>query len=85
MTSVETRVQDAVLTAIENLLITRVELSMKSANVPSGQSVDGNVLEPDHREFLGNFEGLRLTASSRINSHTDLKRIDKTRGDITVE
>ena len=36
MTSVKTRVQDAVLTAIENLVIPRVELAMKSANAPSG-------------------------------------------------
>ena len=35
--------------------------------------------------FLGNIEGLRKTASSRINTHTDLKRIDETRGNITVE
>ena len=26
-----------------------------------------------------------MTASSRINSHTDVNRIDKTRGNITVE
>ena len=26
-----------------------------------------------------------MTASSRINSHTDLNRIDETRGNITVE
>ena len=30
-------------------------------------------------------EALRMTASSRINSHTDLNRIDATRGNITVE
>ena len=32
MTSVETRVKDAVLTAMENLVILRVELAMESAN-----------------------------------------------------
>ena len=32
MTSVKTRVQDAVLTAIQNLVIPRIELAMKSAN-----------------------------------------------------
>ena len=85
MTSVETRVKDAVLTAIENLLIPGVELAMKSANAPSGRSVNGTVLEPDHRIFLGNIEGLRMTASSRMNSHTDLNRIDETHGNLTVE
>ena len=44
MTSVETRVQEAILTAIEDLVIPMVELAMKSAKVPSGRSVDGNVL-----------------------------------------
>ena len=85
MTSVETRVQDAVLTAIENLVLSRVELGMKSANAHTERSVDGNVLEPDQKGFLGNIEGLRITVSIRINSHTDLKRIDETRGNITAE
>ena len=51
MASVETRIQDAVLTAIENLKIPRVELAMKSANARSERSVDGNVLEHDQRDF----------------------------------
>ena len=50
MTSVETRIQDAVLTAIGNLVIPRVEMAIKSANAPSGRSVDG-ALEPDQRNF----------------------------------
>ena len=37
------------------------------------------------RIFLGNIEGLRTTASSRINSHADLNTIDETRGNITVK
>ena len=37
MTTVETRTQDAVLTAIENLVIPRVELAMKSSNTFSGR------------------------------------------------
>ena len=53
MTTVETRVQDAVLTAIENLVRARVELAMNSANVSSGRSVDGSVLELDQRDFSG--------------------------------
>ena len=40
MTTFETRVQDAVLTAIGNLVIPRVELVMKSANATSGWSLD---------------------------------------------
>ena len=51
LTSVETRVQDTVLTAIKKLVIPRVELAVKSTNAPSGRSVDGNILEPDQRDF----------------------------------
>ena len=73
------------LTAIENSVIPRVELSMKSTNASSGRSVVGNVLEFDQRHFSGNFVGLQMTASSKINSRTDCNRIDETRGKITVE
>ena len=52
MESVETRVQDAVWTAIEFLVIPRVELAVKSANAHSERSVDGNVVEPDQMDFL---------------------------------
>ena len=85
MTSVETRVQDAVLTAIEKSLIPRVKLAVRSANAPSERSVDCNVLEIDQRDFLGNIGGPRMTASSRTNSHRDFNRIDETPGNITVE
>ena len=36
MTTVETRVQEAVLTVVENLVITRVELTMKVVNASPG-------------------------------------------------
>ena len=69
MTMVETTVQDAVLTAIEKLVIPRVELAMKSANASSGRIINGDVLEPDQKDFIGNIKGLQMTASSRINTH----------------
>ena len=50
----------------------------------SERSVGGNVLEPDQRDFLGIIEGLRMTASSGKISHTNMKRDDETRGNITV-
>ena len=85
MTTVETRVQDAVLIAIKNLLIPRMELAMKTANASSGRSGDGNVLEPNRRDFLGNVEGLQMTASSGKHSRTDFKMIEETHGIINVE
>ena len=85
MTTVETRHQEAVLTAIENIVVPGVELAMKSDKASSGRSLDGNVLEPDHRDFSGKVEGLQMTTSSRVNSHTDLGNIHQTRGNYTVE
>ena len=71
MTSVENTVQDVVLTAIESLVIRRMELAMKSANAQSEPSVDGTVFEPDWRDFSGDVEGLRMTTYKGINSHLD--------------
>ena len=71
MTTFETRFQDAVLTAIENLVIPSMELALKSANAFSERSVDGNVLESDQRDFSDNVEGLQMATSSRIHSRTD--------------
>ena len=85
MTAIKTRIQEAVLTAMENFVFLRVELAMKSANASSGRSVDGNVLEPDRRGFSGKFKSLQMTTSSRIHSRTELNTIVETRGNITVE
>ena len=85
MTTVETRVQDAVLTTKENLVIPGVKLAMKLTNASSGRSVDCNVLGPDQRDFSGNVEGLQMTTSRGLDSRTDLNKIDETRSNITVE
>ena len=71
ITSVETKVQDAVPSAIGNWVIHKMEVAMKSANASSVRSVDGNVLEPEPRDFSGNVEGLQVTASSKLYSRTD--------------
>ena len=85
MISVEARIQDAALTSMENLVNLRVELAMNSASSHSERRIAANVFKPEQRDFLGKIEGLRMTASSRINSHMDLNRIDKTRSSNTVE
>ena len=82
VTTVEIRVQ--VLTAKGSLVITRVELAMESVNASSGQCVDGVVLDPDQRVSSGIVEGLQMTASTRINFHTEINRFDETRGSNTV-
>ena len=78
MTPVDIRLQDAVLTAIENLAIPRVKLAMKSVNASFRQSrrgMDSVVLDLNQRHFSGNIEGLQKTASSRMNSIRELKKI----------
>ena len=85
MTAVETKIQDAVLTAIENLAIPIIQLAMQSINASSGRGVDSVVLNTDRIAFERNIEGLQMTTWSRINSHIDLHRIDETLGSITVE
>ena len=68
MTMVETIVQDAALTAIEKLVVPRVELAMKSVNTSSGLGLGNFVLDPDWGELSGNVEGLQMTASNKINT-----------------
>ena len=82
MTKVESRVRDAMLTAIKNLVIPRVEPGKKSVNAHRVGSV---VMDPEQRDFSENVEGLQLTISSRINSHTDLNKMNETCGNISVE
>ena len=86
MTKVETRVQDAILAAMENLVILKVELLKKSVvKASSGRDFVSIVPDPDQRDFTGNIEGLQMTASSRMNSNTNLNKIVETRVNITVE
>ena len=85
MTTVETRVQDKVMTAMEKMVNLRVEIATNSVNTSSGRGVGIVALEPDQRELSGNFEGLQMTTSSKINSYTDLNIIDETHGKTTVE
>ena len=67
MTTVETRVHYEILTAIENLVMPRVELAMKSVIASSGRRMDNFVMDADQRVFSGTIEGVQLTASSRLS------------------
>ena len=60
MTTVETRVQDKVMTAIEKMVIPRVELATKSVNASSGREVGSVALELDQRDLSGILEGYKL-------------------------
>ena len=85
MTTVATGVQDAILTAKENMVIAKVEQAMKTANASSGRVVESIVPDPDNRDFSGKFVYLWMTALKRINFNLDTKKIVKTRGIFTVE
>ena len=64
MTTSETRVQDTVLSAIEDSVTPKAELRMKSVNASSGLDADSVVPDADQRDFSGDIEGFQLTASS---------------------
>ena len=65
MTTFEYRKHNAVITAIESLVIPRVERAMKSGILCSGRSVDIVVLDLDQRNFSGFVESFPMTASKR--------------------
>ena len=73
------------LASIEILLIPKVEQVMKSVNASSGHGVGSVVLDSDQRDFSENIEGLQMIDLNRMNSHTDLNRVDVTLGYFTVE
>ena len=85
MSTVASRVQDAVMTAIENLAIPGEEQTMKSVNASFVHGFGSAVLDSDQGYFSAKIEGLQKTVSCGINHHTNLHRIDETRGKIIVE
>ena len=77
--TVYARIHDAILAAMDNLVIPRVELATNSLNVSFVRDPGFILLDPYQRSFSGNVEGLQMTASTTLNSNTDLNRIDDTR------
>ena len=51
MTTIKTKVKDALMTAIENLVVPRIELAMKSFNASSGHELGSFMLDLDHMDF----------------------------------
>ena len=52
--TVKTRVHEAIVAAVDNLVIPRVELAIKSVSAASGWDTGGVVIDPDQRSFSGN-------------------------------
>ena len=89
--SVENRMHDPILTAVDKVVITRVETAVRSIAVSIGHGPNSDVQNPERRDFLGNVGNTPLmSASSRLDINMNHDRIDKTRkkdfevGDILV-
>ena len=64
--TVENRMHDAILTAIDNVVIPRVEMAVKSITSSARHGTSSDVQNPDRRDFLGNIRNTPLmSASSR--------------------
>ena len=83
--AVETSVYEAILSAMDNLVISRMELAMRSVGISSACNPSSAVCDPDEKDFSGITNGLQMTASSRFNSTANFNGIDEARGNITVE
>ena len=58
---------------------------MKLVNESSRQDIHSFVPDQDQKDFSGDVKGRQLTASTRMNSITDLYKIDEIPGSVTVE
>ena len=78
--TVENRMLDAILTAMHNVVIPRVEMAVRSITGSLGQRPSSVVQSPDRRDFTGNTENVPLmSASSLLDLNVDQDRDDETR------
>ena len=77
---------DAILTAIDNVVLSRVEMAEKLTTGSTGHETKSEVQNPDQRDFLGNIRNNPLMlASSRLDLHNELNWNDDTRMDVNFE
>ena len=70
----------AILTALDNVLIPRVEMAVRSITGSSSQGPRSVVQKPARRYFTGNTENaLLMSASSQLDKNDDQGRFDETR------
>ena len=78
--TVENCMQDAILTAMDKMVIPRVEMPVRSITGSSGHGPNCVVQKPDRRDFTGSTENTPLmSASSRLDLNVDQDGIDETR------
>ena len=65
--NVEIRMHDAILTAMKEVVVPRVEMAVKSIRGSSGNEPNSVIQNPDRKDFTGNTENTPLSsASSRL-------------------
>ena len=64
--TVENRMHDAILTAIDKVVIPRVQMAVKSITGSTGLGTNSEVQNPDRRDFLGN---------NKHSAHVDLELV----------
>ena len=80
---IETTLYDATLAAINNLVISRLELAIRSAKASLTRNLGRVAFDPDKRHFSGNTEDLHMTTWGRLSSNTDSNRFHETLCNIT--
>ena len=80
VTAAESRFRDEILTAVDNMVIPRTEMSVKSITESLGHGPNSVVQNPNQNVFSGIMENiLRMGASSRVDLKIDPDRNDDTR------
>ena len=78
--TVENRMHDAILTAMDKVLMPRVATAVRSSSGSIGHGPTSGVQNPDRRDFTGNTENTPLmSAFSRLDLNIDQDRIGQTR------
>ena len=84
--TVENCMHDAILTAIHNAVIPRVEMAVKPNTGSTGHGTNNEDRNSDRRDFLGNNRNTPLlSASSRLDLDNELNRKDETRNNEDFE
>ena len=81
--TVENRMNDAHLTAIDNVVIPRAEMTVKLITGSTSHGTNSEVQNPDKRDVFGKFRNTPLmSASSGLDLHNELDRNDESRNDV---
>ena len=81
--TVENCMHDEILTAIDRVIIPKIEMAMKSITGSAGRGRSSEVHKSDRRNFLENIRNNPFTsASSRLDLDNELVRNDETRNDV---